>query len=360
MKTTTRVSLREIAERCGVTRMAVSLALRGKPGVSAATRKQVRAIAQQLGYAPDPEVAKLLSHIRVNAPAEAKACLALLTSGATAREWMRSVTEQKYVEGAHARAREYGYRVENFWLHEPGLSPARLSNILWNRGIEGVIFAPLRGARPGRAPRSVGRASPRFSVVEISGTVESPDLDRSIHDQYTAMMKCLDELTALHYQSIGLVLEEALDARVNGKWTAAYLRHGQQSATRGRPPPLILPGLDQKAFDRWYDRHRPEAIVSVDRFGLRLLQARGLKIPKQVGYASLDLDGDRADFPGLSGIDQNSLLVGAAAVDMLVAAIQRGQRGIPAHPMRMEVEGTWTPGTSTAARRRRPAAALRK
>lgn len=56
-------------------------------------------------------------------------------------------------------------------------------------------------------------------MVVISETVESPDLDRAIHDQYTAMIKCLDELTALGYQSIGLVLEEALDVRVNGKWT---------------------------------------------------------------------------------------------------------------------------------------------
>lgn len=360
MKNKARINLREIAEQCGVTRMAVSLALRNKPGVSEDTRKHVHTVAQKLGYTPDPEVAKLMSHIRVNAPAEAKACLALLTSGATAQEWMRSVTEQKYVEGSHARAREYGYRVENFWLNEPGLSPARLSSILWNRGIEGIIIAPLQEALSGHQQRSVQLDFQLFAVVEISETVESPDLDRAIHDQYTAMSKCLDELTTLGYQSIGLVLEEALDVRVNGKWTAAYLRHGQQNGSRNHPPPLILPKLDQKAFSRWYDRHHPEAIVSVDRFGLRLLQGHGLKMPKDIGYASLDLDGDRTDFPGLSGIDQNSLLVGAAAVDMLVAAIQRGQRGIPDHPVRMEVEGTWTPGTSTIAKRRRPAAALRK
>ena len=38
MNQNTRVSLRAISEKTGVTRMAVSLALRGKPGVSAATR----------------------------------------------------------------------------------------------------------------------------------------------------------------------------------------------------------------------------------------------------------------------------------------------------------------------------------
>ena len=42
------------------------------------------------------------------------------------------------------------------------------------------------------------------------------------------------------------------------------------------------------------------------------------------------------------------------SVDMLVAAIQRGQRGFPAHPLRSEIEGTWTPGKTTARRRRVP------
>ena len=51
--------------------------------------------------------------------------------------------------------------------------------------------------------------------------------------------------------------------------------------------------------------------------------------------------------PGLSGIDQNCHLVGATAMDMLVSAIHRKQQGIPLHPVRTEVEGTWVAGNST-------------
>src|SRR6266478_6281279 len=60
-----RVMLREIADRTGISRMAVSLALRGKSGVSETTRKKVLKVAKELGYEPDPEVARLLSRIRV-------------------------------------------------------------------------------------------------------------------------------------------------------------------------------------------------------------------------------------------------------------------------------------------------------
>ena len=70
MNQNTRVSLRAISEKTGVTRMAVSLALRGKPGVSAATREKVAAAARELGYAPDPEVSKLMAHIRSRSAAQ--------------------------------------------------------------------------------------------------------------------------------------------------------------------------------------------------------------------------------------------------------------------------------------------------
>ncbi len=348
-----RTNLREIAAKTGVTRMAVSLALRGKAGVSAATRRKVMAAAKRLGYEPDPEVAKLLAHIRRKTPAATKACLALLTSGSTPEAWKNYVTERKYVEGARARALEYGYRVDEFWMNQPGMTMSRLGNIIWSRGIEGVIIAPLQEKISGKGSRSIDLDFSLFSSVEISETVERPDLDRSNHDQYTSMLKVLAALADLNYRTVGLVLEDALDLRVNGKWSGAYLYYRQRHGVRSMPPPLIMTSENQKTFDAWFDRHRPDAIVSVDRFGLRLLKSRGLMIPRDVGYASLDLDGDATDYPGMSGIDQNSSMVGAAAVDMLVAAIQRGQRGIPAQPLRTEIEGAWTPGNTTA-RRRRP------
>jgi LacI family transcriptional regulator len=351
MATKFKVMLREIAERTGVSRMAVSLALRGKSGVADATRKKILKVAQELGYEPDPEVARLLSHIRAKKSVATKACLALLTSGATPQDWKRYLTERKYVEGAHSRAKEYGYYIEQFWMNEPGMTLARLGNIIWSRGIEGVIIAPLQSRLSGKVSRAIRLDFNLFSAVEISETVEWPDLNRAVHDQFTSMLKALDELSSLNYKTIGFVIEEALDLRVNGKWTAAYLRYRNQWGAKRLPPPLILPTPEQSAFDRWFDRYRPDAIISVDRLGLSFLTERGLDVPGEVGYASLDVDGDVRDYPGVSGIDQNSDIVGAAAIDLLVAAINRGQRGIPAHPLRTEVEGSWRAGKSTLKKR---------
>lgn len=337
-------SLSVIARETGLSRMAVSLALRGRPGVSAATRERVAGVAAKLGHVPDPEVSKLMSRIRAGRPAEAGLCLALLTQGPTAGAWRKSVTETRYVEGARERAAKYGYRLDEFWLNEPGLSEERLSRILWSRGIEGVVVAPVQDRiKPGE-PRKLELDFSLFAAVEISETVEDPDLDRAIHDQYTSMLKALASLGACGYERIGLVLDIALDARTNGKWTAAYLRQRERSSPRW-PSPLLLAGQDQAAFKKWFERSSPDAVVSVDGLGLRLLEADGKKIPRQTAYASLDVDGEPRS--GISGIDQNSRIVGGAAIDMVVAMIHRGQRGVPAHPVRTEVEGTWIHGATT-------------
>lgn len=342
-----KVPLREIAVKAGVTRMAVSLALRGKPGVSQLLRRKIQKISKEMGYTPDPEVAKLLSHIRSRSQPKIKACLALLVYGEKKNAWRHSMTELKYIQGAEGRAAVYGYKLEEFWGNEPGMSNQRLGRVIWSRGIEGVIIAPWQQLGFGTALRQLNMDMNLFSAVEISETIETPDLDRSMHDQYTSMFKCLEELAKLDYRRIGLVLESAMNLRVNGRWTAAYLYQREMQGAHRILPPLILSGFDQKAFDRWFKKYHPDVVISVDRFGYRLIQGRGGRIPGKIGYASLDLDGDAEDGAKFSGIDQNSRQVGESAVDLLVALIQRGQRGVPARPVRMEVEGNWKSGSST-------------
>ncbi|NBR45896.1 MAG: LacI family transcriptional regulator [Verrucomicrobia bacterium] len=337
-----KVSLQAIATRTGVSRMAVSLALRHRPGISEKTRRRILRVARKIGYAPDPELGKMMARLRQKTSTQTRSCLAYLIPGSAAGHRLVSLTEEKYSEGARERAGEYGYRLEEFWIDEPGMPLSRLVSILWNRGIEGVIFAPLQQRLSGTSPRRIEMDVGKFAAVEISETIESPPLDRATSDPYASMVRVLEEVHRAGYRRPGLVLEEALDFRVGGKWTAAFLRfHHSQTEL---PPPFLVVVPRQNEFDRWFERHRPDVIVSVDRLGLRLLRGRGELVPGNVGYASLDIDGDRADFPEVSGIDQNSRLVGAAAVDLVVAAIQRGQRGPPPHPVRTVIEGSWRTG----------------
>ena len=59
MSTMESVGIAEVAALAGVSPATVSRALRGIPGVAAATRSSVRAAAEQLGYVPSPSAASL-------------------------------------------------------------------------------------------------------------------------------------------------------------------------------------------------------------------------------------------------------------------------------------------------------------
>ena len=48
-----RPTITDIAQRAGVTKAAVSFALNGQPGVSAATRERILAIAEEIGFQPN-------------------------------------------------------------------------------------------------------------------------------------------------------------------------------------------------------------------------------------------------------------------------------------------------------------------
>ena len=52
----------------------------------------------------------------------------------------------------------------------------------------------------------------------------------------------------------------------------------------------------------------------------------------------------------LAGIDQNDLVIGRTAVDFVVGMIHRNERGVPAIPFRILVQGTWVDGKSVIRR----------
>src|SRR5688500_3309706 len=75
-----RPTLRMIAQRAGLSGSAVSMALRTHPRISAATRERVQRIARELGYRPDPDVAKLMNHLRLRHKPRFNVSLVALTT----------------------------------------------------------------------------------------------------------------------------------------------------------------------------------------------------------------------------------------------------------------------------------------
>ncbi|NBQ65230.1 MAG: LacI family DNA-binding transcriptional regulator [Verrucomicrobia bacterium] len=79
-----KVSLQAIATRTGVSRMAVSLALRHRPGISEKTRRRILRVARKIGYTPDPELGKMMARLRQKTSTQTRSCLAYLIPGSAA------------------------------------------------------------------------------------------------------------------------------------------------------------------------------------------------------------------------------------------------------------------------------------
>ena len=334
------VNLKSIAEQVGVSRMTVSLALRDDGRISEKTRERVRAVAHELGYTPNPRIGQLMAETSRTRHGVSGETLAYVTSEPTREGWRRFGTGP-YETGAR-RAAEHGYRLEPWWIADPGQPPARLNQILWSRGIKGIIIPNISR----QCFTDWGGTLPieweRFCVVDVGGSLRRPVVNQVLHDHQAGLFMALDELEALGYRRIGLCLRAEDDLRTHHRWTGAYF---VWRSLRGYEPalqPLIVDEFKPAVVRQWVRQNRLEALISP---GVLPLSEWGLQVPLKLGFASLHLWVKGAE--GLTGIDQGGDGIEAAGVDLLVTLLRLKQRGAPAHPMRWVMGGRWVAGATT-------------
>jgi DNA-binding LacI/PurR family transcriptional regulator len=343
-----RVALSDLAAASGFTTTTVSLALRNHPRISAVTSAKIKALADELGYKPDPLLSKLMTHLHSVRMEERNEVIAWLTgySRAIARE------DQFLCEvrtGAGERAERYGYRLEDFSLREKGMNASRMSRILYNRGIVGLVVAPLR-----EGLRHLSLAWSPFAASTFGYTLMRPNLHRAAPHQFANMITLLRQLRHLGYSKPGFMTSEELDKRVGQTWRGAFLAFQQNLPVKDRVPLLVSQSPEPSPTLKWFSRYKPDVIVS-DRHDVRgWLEDAGYHVPGDVGLASPSLSGQTLEL-GFSGIDEFPVQIGAATVDFVVAQINRNEQGIPAFPRVMLIEGVWKPGSTVKFDRRRDA-----
>lgn len=330
------VTMQMIADKAGVSRMAVSLALRNSPKISPATRKRIREIAEELGYRPNPLVSALMTQLRDVRRVPRPTTLAYLTTYPTADGWRRPGPFVEFFEGAKVRAEALGYTLEEWWAAQPGMSEQRLSDILFNRNIHGLLVAPLP---PGSSALHLEWT--KFAAATIGFSLVEPAIPRASNDQYQSITVALQELSALGYKRIGLAITDEEDVRVQRKWSAGFLVHQQSLPAKQRVPSLRSDSSFASAFTEWFRKNEPDAILSQEPRCIEYLGRLGIQVPRDVGFAHLALtDSDT----GLAGIHQNGRLVGASMIDLVDAQLRRNERGVPSVPKTVLVQGRWVPG----------------
>ena len=342
------VTMAQIAKKLQVDQSTVSLALRNSPRLSAATRDRIQKAAAALGYKPNPFVSALMRMRRGRAKNPGVPVVAWISNWEKADSWMQVPSFKAFYHGAEDRLRENGFRLEHFWLDQKSVTPARLSAILWNRGITGLILAPVPNDRP-----EANMDWEKFSAVTIGRSIHSPDLDRVDSAHYDAITVALQRCRELGYERIGLAIDEIMLARFDQRFLASYLVNCPRLKS-GKHLEVFRATVETKAgvkaFQAWFRRERPQVIITLSKQTAEIQRAAlkdmRIKVPEDVGFVILSCHA--ADDP-YSGIYQFPELIGAQAADMLVRKMLRNECGIPKHPLTFTISGTWNQGTTTRA-----------
>jgi DNA-binding LacI/PurR family transcriptional regulator len=333
-------TLQDVAEQAGVHRSTVSLALRGNTRISAEVRERVTRIANQLGYRANPLVTALMRARRTRKTTK-DVVIAYVTNYPTRYGWRPPHHDRPdFFPGAAQRAQELGYKLEDFWLGEPGMTPKRFAQILTTRGINGLLIGRLP---PGQSELDL--PWDRFSCVALGLTLKNPRLHHVAEDAYATADEAINRCLAAGHRRIGLVFSEPDDSPNTGdRYRGAFLRHQLRFPAKERIPicdhssPAEFPG----DFMRWVKCNEPEVILATHAEAVARIYA-GAGQPLPAGVRLVALINDKLP-NGFAGIHHDPAEMGAQAVNLLVGMMHRGEVGIPEEAHYLLVPGKWVEG----------------
>jgi LacI family transcriptional regulator len=342
-----RITLKDVAARAKLSVAAVSMALRDHPSLPPATAARVKKVAAAMGYAPDPALSALAAHRTRLRVRRDFSVIALVSNYARRHEWLRRESAQRLLAGATARARALGYALEHLWAREDDMSPARFSEVLVARGIRGIILAPF--AHPTDAFELDWR---HFAVVTVERPTRYTFFPHVVTNYFADTVLAWSQFHARGYRRIGLVVNSGLAERTAHQWEAAHTF--EQTRLKADPVPTLIVGEAGRPerIRAWLRQHRPDAVLCRSEGVLEAAAAEGRRIPRDLGYASLNvLD----DAPGVSGILQRRDVMGATAVDVIHGLLHRNHRGPHTVSSGTHIDGVWHEGrTLRAAGKGRP------
>jgi DNA-binding LacI/PurR family transcriptional regulator len=335
------MSIREIARQAALSACTVSLALKNHPKIPPATRKKVQRIARRLGYRPNARVAELMSHIRLTRTARPDACLGVISLYEHPRPWQNVPHLERIYGGMEERAAELGYRLDPFWLREPGMSPRRLRKILDTRGIRGLLCF----GSPRLEDELPAELKP-YAIVTQGVSVKTP-LHRIASNAYNDMWRMLRKVQHLGYKRPGLVLGAYEGPRSAHAYLCAYLGWCHlELGTRPPAPILQLDQAEEKPLVAWLRRHRPDVMIFAHHYDVlgdltTVLARNRFRIPAELGVAVVTQILEGSSF---SGLQANPQIVGRWAVELLVDRMANADFGFPLHPRIEMVDMQWVDG----------------
>jgi len=339
-----RVTLRDIAERAGVSHVTVSRVLRNDPSISAKRRAAVAKIAEEMGYRPDPALAALATYRYARQAHRIQSALAWVNRYEDPKQWRRFGELYAYWVGAQKAAERFGYHLEEI-IWSPTEPVKRLEKILETRGVRGILVPPHHFPL-----EWVGFDWNKFSVVRFGMSVRNPDVHAVTSDQLRAVVMAMEKIRQHGYERIGLIVPSDFDRHLGGNYVGGFFAAHELFDLGHLVPPLATemamyvhqPAKAKEALARWLQKRRPDAVLATVAAIPEMLKEIGIRVPQDLAVAGNSI----LDLPLDAGINQNSEMIGRIAVETLISQINLNERGQPVAPCRILVESSWQDGKS--------------
>lgn len=318
MFTTSKVTQRDIAKACSVHTSTICLALKNSPSIPVETRKRIQLAAEKLGYRPNA-TAQNLAFMRQDRKGSGTLPIAWINQEDRCDHWRFDPSARVYFEASRRRAAELGYHLEDIWAREPGMSAARLVQILRARGIERVIF-PVHGAFDCAL---LGGDWSDFSTVGLNDHRLGERVDLVCADYYQNAATILRQLERGKGGRIGLALTPQFDAATDGLVHSCLLRYQGQLERSQRVPVCFIDGSPERkarSLRSWVAEYSPDTVISCDP---ALAALEGVLDDRVRWYRWHDSE-DRLAL----GAGDSSAEVGIAAVEFVIEKSRRFERGL--------------------------------
>jgi DNA-binding LacI/PurR family transcriptional regulator len=323
-------TLQDIADRLGLAKSTVSLALRDKGTVGLKTRERVKQAAKEMGYRPDPLLAALVSR-RKKSPAD-QLPVAFVSDRSSSHLDI-------YYRGCSRRANEFGYRLEHRILEQPK-DMKRVVRELWHRGTRGLI---LHHVPPGDwlhsdPLRDMAVVQCRLHQEPLPFTTVRSDIVRKTH-------RTMERVLADGHQRIGNVVLMTTPDRSHpedqdraGGVLGAQERFKDQAEFID-PLWIHLPEKPETTWRRqarkWVRDHKLDAVICTTDGLADILFYDWASAP------AIACTLVTRSHPVYHGMRDNTELIGEKCLELIDQFIRSRRFGIPDHPYEVVIPSQW-------------------
>ncbi len=316
-----KVTMLDLAKRLNISKSAVSLALKNSSMISKKTRDKVLKTAKSMGYVRNELVSSMMSSMKKKSYESFSESIALINGNKDEYALTNHPTLPKYYVGIKEEAKRLGYSLNEFWLHDPRLTPEILAKTLRSRSIRGgVIIGHSFGNVFPVEYESIWRD---FYFISVGIKTYNPTLEMVSADHYAITYRAVKKSVEHGFKRPGLVLESHIDELVDGRFVAGFMRAQMSLPFADRVRPFIdsdtQNGYVKKLYD-WVDKSKPDVILYLLDSTREILSNKPRFDKKRIPLIQLER---RGYVPEWMGMEQNNDLVGKVALRRLCDALNR-------------------------------------